>query len=62
MGEAWTPDLQIPSSKKEAYGCTNEAPGGWNFLIRHSELVKYPATFSIFPPSSKISGNTADKK
>ena len=40
--------------QKEAYGCTNEAPVGGrggeaggrrDFLIRHSELVKYPATF-----------------
>ena len=35
--------------QKEAYSCTNEAPVGGrgrrDFLIRHSELVKYPATF-----------------
>ena len=36
--------------------------GAGIFLIRHSELVKYPTTFSLFPPSSKISGNIADKK
>ena len=53
--KAWTPDLQIQSSRsrtppqKEAYGCTNEAPvkgGGGGDFLRHSELVKYPATFS----------------
>ena len=58
-GEAWTPDLQIQSSRCYLLGHARlhkKRPtvalmklqwwgGGGNFLIRHSKLVKYPVTF-----------------
>ena len=47
-GEAWTQDLQIQSSRCYLLGHARlhkKRPTVADFLIRHSELVKYPATF-----------------